>query len=88
MATGTVKWFNTEKGYGFIGPDDGSADVYVHISSVQRSGLRGLSDGQTIAYELLATDATERPSPKTFDSFDPSSYTAALPYHHVDFRRC
>jgi CspA family cold shock protein len=52
MATGTVKWFNAEQGHGLIGPDDGSGDVYVHISEVQRSGLRGLNDGQKIAYEL------------------------------------
>ncbi len=51
-AISTVKWFNAEKGYGFIEPDDGSADVYVHISTIQRSGLRVLSDGQKIAYEL------------------------------------
>ena len=52
MATGTVKWFNAEQGHGLIGSDDGSGDVYVHISEVQRSGLRGLNDGQKIAYEL------------------------------------
>jgi len=52
MATGTVKWFNAEQGRGLIGPDDGSGDVYVDISTVQRSGLRGLNDGQKIAYEL------------------------------------
>lgn len=52
MATGTVKWFNTTKGYGFIKPDDGDADVFVHITAVQRSGLQGLAEGQTIAYEL------------------------------------
>ena len=52
MATGTVKWFNTTKGYGFIQPDEGGADVFVHISAVQRSGLQGLNDGQKISYEL------------------------------------
>lgn len=52
MATGTVKWFNTTKGYGFIKPDDGGADVFVHITAVQRSGLQGLDEGQAIAYEL------------------------------------
>ena len=52
MATGTVKWFNTTKGYGFIKPDDGGADVFVHITAVQRSGLQGLDEGQAISYEL------------------------------------
>ncbi|KQW77858.1 cold-shock protein [Ensifer sp. Root127] len=53
MATGTVEWFNTTKGFGFIQPDDGTADVFVHISAVERAGLRGLNDGQKITYELV-----------------------------------
>lgn len=52
MATGTVKWFNTTKGYGFIAPDEGGKDVFVHITAVQAAGLRGLDDGQRIEYEL------------------------------------
>ncbi len=52
MATGAVKWFNDQKGYGFIAPDDGGADVFVHISAVERSGLRGLAEGQKLSYEL------------------------------------
>jgi len=52
MATGTVKWFNETKGYGFIQPDDGGKDVFVHISAVERAGLRGLTDGQKISYEV------------------------------------
>ncbi|NTI06506.1 cold-shock protein [Agrobacterium rhizogenes] len=52
MATGTVK-FNATKGFGFIQPDDGSTDVFVHISAVERAGMRGLNDGQTITYELV-----------------------------------
>ena len=52
MATGTVKWFNSEKGYGFVEPDDGGKDVFIHISAVQRSGLDGLNEGQKISYEL------------------------------------
>ena len=52
MATGTVKWFNATKGFGFIAPDDGGKDVFVHISAVERAGLRGLNDDQKIEYEL------------------------------------
>jgi CspA family cold shock protein len=52
MATGTVKWFNGTKGFGFIQPDDGGADVFVHISAVERAGLRSLNEGQKITYEL------------------------------------
>ncbi len=53
MAKGTVKWFNSTKGFGFIQPDDGGADVFVHISAVERAGLRGLNDGQKVSYELV-----------------------------------
>ena len=52
MATGTVKWFNATKGYGFIQPDDGSKDVFVHVCDVQRSGLQGLNEGDKIDFEL------------------------------------
>ena len=52
MATGTVKWFNGTKGYGFIQPDEGGADVFVHISAVERAGLRSLNEGQKVNYEL------------------------------------
>ncbi|MBP2547981.1 CspA family cold shock protein [Neorhizobium galegae] len=53
MNTGTVKWFNSTKGFGFIQPDNGGADVFVHISAVERSGLRGLADGQKIRYDIV-----------------------------------
>jgi cold shock protein len=52
MATGTVKWFNTQKGYGFIQPDDGGKDVFVHISAVERAGMMSLNEGQKVSYEL------------------------------------
>ena len=52
MSTGTVKWFNGTKGYGFIQPDDGGADVFVHISAVERAGLRSLDEGQKVTFEL------------------------------------
>jgi len=52
MATGTVKWFNATKGFGFIQPEDGGADVFVHISAVERAGMRSLNEGQKVSYEL------------------------------------
>ena len=58
MATGTVKWFNGQKGYGFIQPDEGGADVFVHISAVQRSGLSGLDEGQKVSYEIVKDKRT------------------------------
>ncbi|MBX7200490.1 MAG: cold-shock protein [Rhodospirillaceae bacterium] len=54
MANGTVKWFNSTKGFGFIQPDDGSKDVFVHISAVERAGLRGLNEGQKVSYDLMS----------------------------------
>lgn len=52
MAIGTVKWFNTQKGYGFIQPEDGSKDVFVHISAVQQAGMGSLNEGQKISFEI------------------------------------
>jgi CspA family cold shock protein len=52
MATGTVKWFNTTKGFGFIAPEDGGKDVFVHISAVQSAGLRGLDEGQKVTFDV------------------------------------
>lgn len=62
MATGTVKWFNTTKGFGFIQPDAGGQDVFVHISAVERAGLRDLRDGQKVAYELVQDKRSGRSS--------------------------
>jgi len=55
MATGTVKWFNTQKGFGFIQPDDGGKDVFVHATAVERAGMRSLQEGQKLSFDL-ATD--------------------------------
>lgn len=52
MATGIVKWYNTTKGYGFIAPDQGGGDVFVHASAVERAGMNGLNEGQAVSYEL------------------------------------
>ena len=54
MATGTVKWFNVQKGYGFIQPEDGSKDVFVHISAVEQAGMNGLNEGQKVSYQIEA----------------------------------
>ena len=62
MATGTVKWFNTTKGYGFIAPDGGGKDVFVHISAVERSGLKTLAEDQAISYELYKDERRNKTS--------------------------
>jgi cold shock protein len=54
MTQGTVKWFNSQKGFGFIQPEDGSRDVFVHISAVERAGMSGLNEGQKVAFEVIA----------------------------------
>jgi CspA family cold shock protein len=54
MSSGTVKWFNAQKGFGFIQPDDGGADAFVHISAMERAGISDLQEGQKVAYELVA----------------------------------
>ena len=62
MAKGTVKWFNDQKGFGFIQPDDGSKDVFVHISAVERAGLRSLTEGQKISFEIETDKKTGKSS--------------------------
>jgi CspA family cold shock protein len=62
MTQGTVKWFNVQKGFGFIQPDDRSQDVFVHISAVERAGLQGLNEGQRVSYEVVANRKTGKSS--------------------------
>ena len=62
MSQGTVKWFNGQKGFGFIQPDDGSKDVFVHISAVERAGMYSLNEGQKLSYEVVADRRTGKAS--------------------------
>ena len=62
MPEGTVKWFNSQKGFGFIQPDDGSKDVFVHISAVERAGMRSLNEGQKVSYDIVADRRTGKSS--------------------------
>jgi cold shock protein len=62
MTQGTVKWFNDQKGFGFIQPDDGSKDVFVHISAVERAGMRSLREGQKVSYDIVADRRTGKSS--------------------------
>src|SRR5438034_207908 len=62
MTQGTVKWFNSQKGFGFIQPDDGSKDVFVHVSAVERAGLNSLSEGQKVTYDVVADRRTGKSS--------------------------
>jgi CspA family cold shock protein len=62
MSDGTVKWFNIQKGYGFIQPDDGSKDVFVHINAVERAGLGTMSEGQKVSFDLVADRKTGKSS--------------------------
>jgi len=62
MTTGTVKWFNSQKGFGFIQPEDGGKDVFVHISAVERAGMRSLNEGQKVSFDLVADRKTGKSS--------------------------
>ena len=62
MNTGTVKWFNSQKGFGFIQPDNGNQDVFVHISAVERAGLRGLNEGQKVSFDIVTDRRTGKSS--------------------------
>ena len=62
MSTGSVKWFNGQKGFGFIQPDDGGKDVFVHISAVERAGMHNLNEGQKVSYDVVADKRTGKSS--------------------------
>jgi len=62
MMQGTVKWFNSQKGFGFIQPDDGGNDVFVHISAVERAGMHGLNEGQKVSFDVVANRKTGKSS--------------------------
>lgn len=69
MTTGTVKWFNATKGFGFIQPDDGGKDAFVHISAVERAGIGGLNEGQKVQYELVSDRRSGKVSAHPFCPF-------------------
>jgi cold shock protein len=68
MTQGTVKWFNDQKGFGFIQPDDGGKDVFVHINAVERAGMRALNEGQKIAFDVVADRKTGKSSAKNLQA--------------------
>jgi len=70
MATGTVKWFNAQKGFGFIEPDGGGSDAFVHISAVERAGLSTLREGQKVSFEVVADRKTGKMAVDTLRSLD------------------
>lgn len=70
MTTGTVKWFNSQKGFGFIQPDGGGNDAFVHISAVERAGLRTLTEGQKVGFELVADRKTGKMAVDTLRAID------------------
>ena len=70
MSTGTVKWFNTQKGFGFIQPNDGGKDAFVHISALERSGIRDLREGQKVSYELVADRRTGKQAAENLSLLD------------------
>jgi CspA family cold shock protein len=70
MSTGTVKWFNTQKGFGFIQPNDGSKDAFVHISALERSGIRDLREGQKVSYELVPDRRTGKQAAENLSLLD------------------
>jgi CspA family cold shock protein len=82
MATGTVKWFNATKGFGFIQPTDGGTDVFVHISAVERAGMRDLNEGQKISYDVVADRRTGKSSADISNRRDGAfAYPVAPPFN-------
>lgn len=74
MTTGTAKWFNTEKGYGFIAPSDGGKDAFVHISAVQRAGINSLREGQKVGFDLVADRRTGKMAAENLTALDYSGF--------------
>ncbi len=70
MSTGTVKWFNQQKGFGFIQPNDGSKDAFVHVSALERAGIRDLREGQKVSYELVADRKTGKQAAENLSVLD------------------
>ncbi len=70
MTTGTVKWFNVQKGFGFIAPDDGGKDAFIHISAVERSGLGNLAEGQKVSFELVSDHRSGKMSADNLKAVD------------------
>ena len=73
MSSGTVKWFNDQKGYGFIQPDDGSKDVFVHITAVERAGISALNEGQKVFFEVVADPRTGKASADSLRTDGPAN---------------
>ncbi len=81
MTQGTVKWFNGQKGFGFIQPDGGGKDIFVHISAVERAGLQSLSDGQKVSFEVVTDRKTGKSSADNLRAVRPAAWTSINPDH-------
>ena len=79
MTTGTVKWFNAQKGFGFIQPDEGGADAFVHVSAVERAGMRILSEGQRIVFDLIPDRRTGKRSADNLRAVEAETAVASVP---------
>ena len=86
MTTGTVKWFNATKGFGFIQPDDGGNDVFVHISAVERAGMGSLNEGQKLSFESNSIASAARPARRTFAPCNGDFVRQDCPRMYRDFR--
>ena len=81
MMKGTVKWFNGQKGYGFIEPEDGSKDIFVHISAVERAGMHSLNEGQKVSFEVVADRKSGKSSADNLRAVRPAAWTSINPDH-------